>query len=105
MQNGWSVEWKREGEIVGCVFVFNICYNSNGLHSFLFITSFFQVNYVRISALSLFVVNFVPQKGHSHISLDCTRVLISLGIVFIFSLRKNKNLALFFSPNNSNTTM
>jgi len=37
MQNSWSVEWKRENEIVGHVSLFNICYNNNnnGLYSFL----------------------------------------------------------------------
>jgi len=35
MQNSWSVEWKRENEIMGCVSVFNICYNNNSLCSFL----------------------------------------------------------------------
>lgn len=47
--------------------------------------------------ISLFV-NFVPKKRHGHISLDCTRILISLGIqVFVFQLRKNKDLTLFFT--------
>jgi len=56
--------------------------------------------------IPLFVVNFVPWKGHGHISLDCTKILISLGIqVFVFPIRWNKDLALFFSPCNSNTTM
>jgi hypothetical protein len=35
MQNSWSVEWKRENEIVGHVSVFDICYNNNSLYSFL----------------------------------------------------------------------
>lgn len=35
MQNSWSVEWKRENEIVGRVSVFNVCYNNNGVYLFL----------------------------------------------------------------------
>jgi hypothetical protein len=30
----WSFEWKREGEIVGHVSIFNICYNSKILYLF-----------------------------------------------------------------------
>jgi len=63
MQNSWSVECKRENEIVGHVSLFNICYNNNNNNNcirFYYNIIFPSKLCTNFCLISLLVVNFVP---------------------------------------------